>query len=827
MALAIRGIPRKDQRKRGGNVRAGGLGIAVKTAADFESSMSNVKAISGATGDEFNSLRDKAIEMGNATMFSASESADAMANLAQMGWKTDDILSGIEHTLNLAAAGGLELADSALIMANTMNQFNLEASEAERVADVLALTASSAGTNVTEMGDAMQYAGANAAAAGMSIEDTAAFIGILGDAGITGSKAGTTFNAMLRDLKKNAEDGAVAVGEQSIALYDAEGNMRDMPKVVGEIIKATEGMSDNQRDAALSTILGDQALVGFNAIASKGADSVADLAKELYDSEGAAKDMAEIMQDNLNGALTELGSAFEGVQIAIGSALIPAVRIATEWLTKLADWFNSLSDRTKSTIAIIAAIAAVFMLVVGPILLLIGFIPAIISGFAALKMVFVAVGTVIGGISAPILIVVGLIAALVAALIYAYKKSETFREIVNTAFEAVKEVVSTVIEAVVDFVMEIWGGMVEWWQENNELIMRVVQDGWERLQAIIEAVMEFILPYIQDAWDSIVMYIQIAWEVIQTVVRVATEIIKGVITAWLQILDGDWTSAWNTIKQTFQNVWNIMKSFVSNVATIILNTIKDRFEQVKQNITNKITEAKNNLVSRFTEMVTNVVSKAQEIVSTARQKFEEVKKAIRDKLTEAVRIVGEKIGEMPGKVIEFVSDMASAGKDLIKGLIDGIKNMRDRAIEAITGVVGGVVDKAKSLLKIKSPSRVFEQIGAWTGEGLVDGMLSMAKEVDKASDKLAESAIPDVKNIDMSYVTPDGITARSYASAVSGTVDVNAREDLLARSINSLERKLTNLEVVMDGRQVGRIVEPHVTERQEQSTRAYNKWRLR
>src|SRR5699024_2912407 len=134
-----------------------------------------------------------------------------------------------------------------------------------------------------------------------------------------GSKAGTSLNAMLRDLKKNSEDGAIAVGEQSVALYDAEGNMRSMPKVIGEIISATETMSNEQRDAALSTIFGDQALVGFNAIASKGADSVSNLADELNDSGGAAESMADIMMDNLNGALTELSSAFEGVQIAIGT----------------------------------------------------------------------------------------------------------------------------------------------------------------------------------------------------------------------------------------------------------------------------------------------------------------------------------------------------------------------------------------------------------------------------------------------------------------------------------------------------------------------------
>src|SRR5690625_72391 len=367
-----------------------GLGKSVKTAADFEAAMSQVQAISGATGDDFTALRDKAIEMGNATMFSASESADALSNLAQMGWETDEMLSGIEHTLNLAAAGGLELAESAMITTNTMNQFGLEAAEAERIADVFALTASSAGTDVIGMGDAMQYAGADASAAGLTIEETAAFIGVLGDAGITGSKAGTSLNAMLRDLKNNAEDGGIAVGEETIALYDSEGQMRELPKVIGEIIKATETMTGEQRDATLATILGDQALVGFNAIASKGADSVANLAAELYDSEGAASDMAAIMQDNLNGALTQLGSAFEGVQIALGTALIPAVQKATEWLTKLADWFNGLSDGMKSTIAITLGIAAALALVAGPMLLLIGFIPQIMAGFAALKVVTLA-----------------------------------------------------------------------------------------------------------------------------------------------------------------------------------------------------------------------------------------------------------------------------------------------------------------------------------------------------------------------------------------------------------------------------------------------------
>src|SRR5690625_3993273 len=683
----------------------------------------------------------------------------------------------------------------------------------------------------------LRLAGAGAQV-GMTEAQIMSFAGALSSVGIEAEAGGSAFSKVMINMQLAAERG----GKDLENFAKVAGMSADEFKqayeqdAAGAMMTFIEGLSTvEDRGMTAIGVLDEMGITEVRMrdalLRAAGASDVFTEALEIgtnaWEENTALSDEAEERYKTVMSQLKILGNTDRDVAISFGDALMPAIKLVIGWLQKLSDGFSGLSETTKSTSAIFTAVAAAIMLIVGTILLVIGFIPAIISGFAALKMVFVAVGTVIGGISAPILIVVGLIAALVAALIYAYKKSETFREIVNTAFEAVKEVVSTVIEAVVDFVMEIWGGMVEWWQENNELIMRVVQDGWERLQAIIEVVMEYIVPFIQNAWEQIGIYIEIAWEVIKTVVRIATEIIKGVITTWLHILDGDWSSAWETIKQTFSNIWDIMKGFIKNVTEIIKNTIKDRLEQVKKNITNKLTEAKNNLVSKFTEMVTNAINKAQEIVSTAKQKFEEVKRAIRDKLTEAVRIVGEKIGEMPGKVIEFVSDMASAGKDLIKGLIDGIKNMRDRAIEAITGVVGGVVDKAKSLLKIKSPSRVFEQIGAWTGEGLVDGMLSMAKEVDKASDMLAESAIPDVRNIDMSYATPDGITARSLAGAVSGTIDVNAREDLLARSINSLERKLTNLEVVMDGRTVGRIVEPHVTERQEQSTRAYNKWRLR
>src|SRR5690625_216618 len=759
---------------------AGGLGFAVKTAADFESAMSNVKAISGATGEEFGSLREKAIEMGNSTMFSASESADAMANLEQMGRETDQILGGIEHTLSLAAAGGLELADAAMIMANTMNQFNIDASEAGRVSDVMAYAAASAGTDVTQMGDAMQYAGANAAAAGLSIEDTAAFIGILGDAGITGSKAGTSFNAMLRDLKKNSEEGALAVGEQSIALYDAEGNMRNMPTVIGEIIKATETMSGEQRDAALSAIMGDQALVGFNAIASKGADSVAGLADELYDSKGAAGDMADTMQDNLNGALTELSSAFEGVQIALGSALIPAVQKVTEWLTKLADWFNGLSDSTKTTIAIITAVAAALALVVGPILLLIGFIPSIIAGFTAL-------GTVLGVLFSPVTLIIGAIIAIGAALVLAYNKVEWFRDGVDAVWQWIKETTETVFNAVKDVINSVLDFVMGLWDEYGERILSLVFNVWESIQNAIDEVMFYIkyiisvvLEEIAEFWENhgeaIVNKLKEIWESIETIVSTAIEIVKTVISTTLDVIITIFETAWNIISNVVKVVWGVIQTVVESALDLIfgiINVVMSLLQKDWEGAWNKIKDTADRILHNIVRFFKNI-------------------------------------------------DLFKIGKDIILGLINGIKSMVSAVTDAVKNVASKITGGFKKILGIKSPSRVLMALGRDTGEGLVLGLSGMESDVSKAADGLAAAATPE---IDMSYATPDGIHT-SLRSAVNGTVDVNSRDDMITQAIDNLGRKLENMRIEMDRREFGRFVNEEITDGRSVSIRGGGRRRI-
>lgn len=762
----------------GGAAIAAGLGGAVKVAADFESGMSNVQAISGATGADMELLSDKAREMGSKTKFSASEASDAFSYMALAGWETQEMMAGIAPTLDLAAASGMDLARTSDIVTDAMSMFSMEAEEAGRMADVLAAASSKTNTDVDQLGEALKYAGANAAAAGMDIEQTSAFLGLLADNGLKGSVAGTTLNAILRDLKGNAEDGALAVGEQSVALYDAQGNMRDMTDVMDDLINATAHMSDEQRDQAISSILGQEALKGFNIYASEGAGAVGELENELRNSKDAASEMAKIMQENLNGSLTNLKSALEEVAIAIGTALIPMVEKAVAFAQFLADKFNSLDEKTQTIIAVVAALAAGFLLLTGPILMLIGFIPSMLAGFTALS-------TVVGALASPIGLVVAAVAAVVTALVLAYTQFEWFRDVVSAVWGFIWETISSIVGAIRDLIVEVWSHIAEWWAENQELIRSTIETVWNAIAEIIETVMSIIIPLMQQGWENVKTTIGIVWDFIGMHIMNVLDVILGAIKATLQIIDGDWEGAWNTVKDTFESIWERMQNFLENTvesiknmiktgfelardtikntmeasrdlliraftamadnvkqkATAIRNEANNNFENVRRVIREKLEQAKTALINAFTNMVTNVITQTAKIVSTAREKFEEVKAAVREKLNEAVKVVGEKIGEMPGKVREFVSEMVTAGGDLVSGLIKGILGMAGDAIEAIADVVGGVIKKAKSLLETKSPSRVFMRIGSDTVKGYEGGIEGRKKNAEKVVSDLFEGVL--------------------------------------------------------------------------------------
>ena len=318
---------------------------AIKVGSDFESQMSRVKAISGATGEEFEQLKAQAMQLGADTSFSASQAAEGMENLAAAGFTTSEIMNAMPGLLNLAAASGEDLASSSDIAASTLRGFGLAAYDAAHVADVLAANANRTNSSVADTGEAMKYIAPLARAAGLSLEETAAAIGIMANAGVNGSQAGTSLRGALSRLSKPTKDMSEAMDELGISFYDSNGKMKSLTEQVGMLRQATEGMTDEQKNNYLVTLYGQEALSGMLALINEGEGSLGELTNAYKNCDGAAQKAAETMQDNLSGALEQLGGSAQTLGLAfynsVADNLKNAAKTATESINNITDSFNN------------------------------------------------------------------------------------------------------------------------------------------------------------------------------------------------------------------------------------------------------------------------------------------------------------------------------------------------------------------------------------------------------------------------------------------------------------------------------------------------------
>lgn len=335
-----------------------GLKDTVETYKDFEAAMSQVQAISGATSTELVKLTNKAKEMGATTKFTAEESAQAFNYMAMAGWKTDDMLNGIEGILSLAAASGEDLATTSDIVTDALTAFNMKAGDAGHFSDVLAQAASNANTTVSGMGETFKYAGSMAGSLGYSIEDVALMTGLMANTGIKGTMAGTALNSIFTRLSTNTNGAADAMKKLGISFFDSNGNARDLSDVMGELRTATAGMTAEQKSNLANTIAGTQAQKGLLAILNASESDYNKLADAINNADGAAAKMSDTMMDNLQGSITLLQSAVDGVKISFGERLSPYVRSLADWLTdqmpavesgldEMMDWVDTKVDRAK------------------------------------------------------------------------------------------------------------------------------------------------------------------------------------------------------------------------------------------------------------------------------------------------------------------------------------------------------------------------------------------------------------------------------------------------------------------------------------------------
>lgn len=373
-----------------------GLGTAaVNTTANFESAMSKVSAISGATGTDLEDLSDKAKEMGANTKFSASEAAEAFQYMAMAGWKTEDMLSGIEGVLNLAAASGEDLATTSDIVTDALTAFGLTAADTAKFSNVLAAASSNANTNVSMMGETFKYAAPIAGALGYSIEDTAEAIGLMANSGIKGSQAGTTLRTIMTKLSGEIEICGEQLGEFTVQTTNSDGSMRDFNDILADCRTAFSQLSESEQASAASSLVGQEAMSGFLALMNAAPQDIEKLRGAIdsaNDGMGAAAEMAEIMQDNLTGQLTILKSTLEGLAISFGELMLPVIKNVVSGLQDLLTWINNLDEGQKKTIITIATIVAV----VGPVLLVLG---KLVSGVGSVITVIGKASTLFSGFS--------------------------------------------------------------------------------------------------------------------------------------------------------------------------------------------------------------------------------------------------------------------------------------------------------------------------------------------------------------------------------------------------------------------------------------------
>ena len=710
---------------------------AVKTAADFDSAMSKAAAVSGATGDELNALRDKAREMGAKTKFSASEAADAMNYMAMAGWKTGDMLEGIEGIMNLAAASGEDLATTSDIVTDALTAFGLTAADSGHFADVLAAASSNANTNVSMMGETFKYCAPVAGALGFSCEDTAQAIGLMANSGIKSTQAGTALRTIMNTLAGDVKICGDSIGEVEIATTNADGSMRDLNDILADCRSAFSQLSESEQANAAQALVGKNAMSGFLALMNAAPSDIQKLegaistcSDEIDGYNGVTEKMAAVMQDNLGGQLTILKSQLEELAISFGEILMPAIRSIVSRIQGLIDKFNALSPATKETIVKVALVAAALgpllvvvgktMVGVGKLMKFVSNLPTIIAGA---KAAFTSFGAVIGGISAPVVAVIAVVAALVAAFVHLWRTNEDFRNKITAIWEQIKSIFSGFCQGIVDrinalgfdfkniteVIKAVWDGLCKFLKPIFEGQFQQIANTFKAVTDIILSILDiFVGIFTGDwsrVWDGIKGIFAAVWNFINDTLKNALNMICGIFGTDLGEVKEFWVNVWTAIKNFFVNIWNGIKSFVSGVLNAIKNFfvsvwtgIKNFFVGIWTAIYNSVSE-KINLIKTVITVVWNAIHTAiSTVLNAIWSVITTVWQTIYDfisPLLEAFKYLFETIFEAIHVIISRVMDWIH---EKITTVMDTIHNVISTVWNAISGFISGVVNAIWSVI---------------------------------------------------------------------------------------------------------------------------------
>ncbi|MBW4154621.1 phage tail tape measure protein [Enterococcus faecium] len=717
-----------------------GVGVAAaKVGGDFEAQMSRVKAISGATGDTFEQMKQQAIDLGAKTAFSAKESAAGMENLASAGFNAQEIMQAMPGLLDLAAVSGGDVAMASENAASALRQFGIDASDAGHVADVFARAAADTNAECNDMGYALKYAGTAAHTAGWSFESTAAAIGIMSNAGIKGEQAGTTLRGALTRLMNPTDAMYNKFQELGIAINNHDGSMKSLSEIIAELREKTKGLGDDQRNSALATIFGTNALSGMLALIDAGPEKLDSLTKSLQNSDGAADEMARTMQDNANSSIEQMMGALESAAIVIQKILAPSIRKVADAISGLVEKFVSAPESTQRLVVAIGAIA----IAIGPVLYALGML---VKAFQTMKVglgvlgngisLFKKLGSAIGFLTSPVGLVIAAVALLVVGFIYLWNTSEDFRNFWIGLWEGIKSAVSSAVE----WIQNAWKSTGEWFNNLWKSIKEGADNVWTTIQEAPGKAADWIKnkwtetkEFFSSIWDGIKEAASSAWEGIVNILAPYVIAIKNVFQPMIDFF----TNLWSQIGSIAGSAWEIIKTVVMGPILLLIDLITGNFNQLKEdasmlwttlttNIQNIITTFVDIVVGYYTALKDTVINIWNVLTSTIKDVWNSFTTWIKETTNNIVNSVKQGWNNLKQGTIDLFNNMIQGAKDLWNSfkawfinlvigtkdnIIQGWENLKQGTIDTFNNLVNGAQEAWDNL--VNAVSDTVDRVTGW------------------------------------------------------------------------------------------------------------------
>ena len=703
--------------------------IAVKTGADFDSAMSKVAAVSGATGSEMDALREKAREMGSKTKFSASEAAEAMNYMAMAGWKTNDMLSGIEGIMNLAAASGEDLASTSDIVTDALTAFGLSASDSGHFADILAAASSNANTNVSMMGETFKYAAPVLGSLGYSAEDSAIAIGLMANAGIKSSQAGTALRSAITNLAKPTGTVASAMEQYGISLTDSSGKMYSLRELMEQLRQKLSGLSEAEQAQAAASLFGKEAMSGMLAIINgspadfEKLSNAIDTCSDTVDGyNGTTEKMAAVMQDNLAGQVTILKSQLEELAISFSDILMPTIRSIVSRIQELVDKLNQLDPQTKETIAKIALVAAAL----GPMLVVLGktisSVGTVFSAVSKLPALFSAVQSGIGAVTGalgvslgPLLAIIAAVAALVAAFVHLWKTNDEFKSNIIAIWEQIKSTFTGLtqgitdrlnalgfdFESFTDVLKAAWDGLCNLLAPIFEGVFQNISNIFSEFTGVLLGLLDVLIGLFtgdwEQCWDGIKGIFTSIWDFIVNTFRNIMNTLKGIADVVLGWFGTSWNEVWTSIKTFFIDTWNSIASFFTGIVTGIRDFFVNTWTGIYtffSNIFNAIYTVVSTVFQTIYNTIMTVWNSIYETIAPLldafKYLFETIFQAIHIIISNVMDWISEKISAIWNAIVSFLTPILEGIKNTFTTIWNAIKSVIDTVLGAIQSVITSV-----------------------------------------------------------------------------------------------------------------------------------------